>query len=186
LFRCTLQKPLSFAVSPKLKFAEEKMKRIFFIFVYLLSLSSLCAQEINFKEQAISAFRKGDLNHAVELLEQAKNTHPNDAEIYYYLGYFSHYLAYDSRPLIGHDKNYSDRILIYLNKAVELDPNFGDAYYFIGAEYGARAIQYLQEGNEDKYISAYETAFEKKLSFGFQNIPIRILIGFLQAVHIDY
>ena len=29
-------------------------------------------------------------------------------------------------------------------------------------------------------------AFEKKLSFGFQNIPIRILIGFLQAVHIDY
>lgn len=38
----------------------------------------------------------------------------------------------------------------------------GDAYYFIGAEYGARALQDLQEGNQNKYVSAYQLAYEKK------------------------
>jgi len=137
------------------------MKRIFLIFVCLFSFSSLCGQETNLKENALSAFRKGDYKNAIELLEQAKNNDPNDAEIFYYLGYFSHYLAYDSRPLIGYDENHSDRVLQYLNKAIELNPQFGDAYYFIGAEYGARAIQALQRDDEKKYISSYQTAYAK-------------------------
>lgn len=127
----------------------------------MLSFSSLCGQENNLKEKALSAFRKGDYKNAIELLEKAKNNDPKDAEIYYYLGYFFHYLAYDSRPLIGYNDNYSDNVLHYLSQAIELNPEFGDAYYFIGAEYGARAIQALQRGDKNKYISSYQIAYAK-------------------------
>ncbi|NIR53161.1 tetratricopeptide repeat protein, partial [candidate division KSB1 bacterium] len=81
------------------------MKRISLMFVCLFSFSSLCGQETNLKENALSAFRQGDYENAIELLVRAKNKDPDDAEIYYSPGYFSHYLAYDSRPLIGHDDN---------------------------------------------------------------------------------
>ncbi len=127
----------------------------------MLSFSSLCGQEANLKENALSAFRQGDYENAIELLVRAKNKDPDDAEIYYSLGYFSHYLAYDSRPLIGHDDNYSDKVLQYLTKAIELNPEFGDAYYFIGAEYGARALQALQRNDKSTYISSYQTAYER-------------------------
>lgn len=118
-------------------------------------------QEKNFKKQAITTFKNGDFTKAIELLEQAKNENPNDSEIYYYLGYFSHYLAYDSRPLVEYDVNYSDKILQYLNKAIELNPDFGNAYYFIGAEYGARATKALQNNEIENYKLAYKLAYEK-------------------------
>ena len=138
------------------------MKRVFFIFVCWSFIGSLHGQQADLKNEALAAFRKADYKTAIDLLKQAKDKDPDNAELYYYLGYFSHYLAYDSRPLIGYDESYSDKVLQYLNKAIELDTDLGDAYYFIGAEYGARAIQALQEGNENTYISAYQSAFIKK------------------------
>ena len=51
------------------------------------------------KEKALAQFEKADYAAAIAYLEQARAAAPNDAEVYYYLGYFTHYLCYDSVPL---------------------------------------------------------------------------------------
>jgi tetratricopeptide (TPR) repeat protein len=99
------------------------------------------------KEKAQAEFNKANYPAAIAYLEQARQTAPDDAEVYYYLGYFTHYLCYDSVPLAGFGRDKSDEVLGYLHKAVQLDPELGDAYYFIGAEYGARARDRLRDGN---------------------------------------
>jgi tetratricopeptide (TPR) repeat protein len=99
------------------------------------------------KERALAEFDKADYRAAIAFLEQAREAAPNDAEVYYYLGYFTHFLCYDSVPLAGFGRDKSDEVLGYLRRAVELDPDLGNAYYFIGAEYGARARDEMRNGN---------------------------------------
>jgi len=99
------------------------------------------------KNKALTAFKSADYPAAIEFLQQALSKAPDNAEVYYYLGYFTHYLCYDSVPLSGFGRDKSDEVLGYLRRAVELDPGFGNAYYFIGAEYGGRARDQLQGGD---------------------------------------
>jgi len=99
------------------------------------------------KEQALAEFKKANYTAAISYLQRAREAAPNDAEVYYYLGYFTHYLCYDSVPLGGFGREKSDEVLGYLRRAVELDPELGNAYYFIGAEYGARARDELKDDN---------------------------------------
>ncbi len=110
-------------------------------------------QEQTLKERAIAAFESANYPAAIELLEQARAASPEDAEIYYYLGYYTHYLCYDSVPLTGFGREKSDEVLRYLEKAVELDPHLGDAYYFLGAEYGARARDEMQRGSAEGAVA---------------------------------
>lgn len=74
------------------------MKYLLFL-TLLFSSSLLFAQERNMKVQALQEFEKEHYNEAINILEKALNQSPNDPEIYYYLGFFNHYRAYDSRPL---------------------------------------------------------------------------------------
>ena len=53
----------------------------------------------------------------------------------------NHYRAYDSRPLTGYDFSYSEKVFHYLDQAIELKPNYGDAKYFYGAECSANAMK---------------------------------------------
>ncbi|HSG29298.1 MAG TPA: hypothetical protein VLA34_12525 [Candidatus Krumholzibacterium sp.] len=99
------------------------------------------------KERALIAFRNADYPNALELLEEALRLDPGDAWIHYYLGYFYHYLCYDSVPLSGYGLDDSDLVLEYLRKALEIDPSLGDARYFVGAEYGVRARYALACGD---------------------------------------
>jgi tetratricopeptide (TPR) repeat protein len=101
------------------------------------------------KQNAHEEFEKANYTRAIEYLEQALAEAPDDADVYYYLGYYTHYLCYDSIPLSGYGRAWekSDEALRYLRRAVEIDPGYGNAYYFIGAEYGARARDELQRGN---------------------------------------
>ncbi|MFH1528884.1 MAG: hypothetical protein ABIG69_19955 [Bacteroidota bacterium] len=119
-----------------------------FIIIIILSINIL-GQTNNFKNDAIEAFKTGDYEKAIEILKQVEIKGTEDPEIYYLLGYYSHYLAYDSRPLVEYSEEYSNKVLQYLEKAIELNPNYGNAYYFIGAEYGARALNSLQIGNSE-------------------------------------
>ena len=91
-------------------------------------------------------------------MQSALKTDPNDKEIYYYLGYYYHYNAYDSRPLIGYNSHYSDTVFYYLEKALDLDPNYGDAKYFYVAECGAAAIQAIKHRDYDKIKYFYQKA----------------------------
>ncbi len=72
--------------------------------------------------------------------------------MYYWLGRYAHYKVSDSRPYPGKSDQWSrEEVLKPLQKAVELNPNFGDAKYFLAAEYGARAMEALRRGDVEQY-----------------------------------
>lgn len=112
------------------------------------------AQASELIEEAQLAFRAENYPLAIALLEKAIDENPDDAEAYYYLGYYTHYLCYDSMPLTGYGRDLSDNVLRYLRKAALLNPNLGNAFYFIGAEYGARFINSMQAANLDEMLVA--------------------------------
>ncbi len=133
--------------------------KLLFVALVAVLVSAACApatgQEKTLKERAIAEFESANYPAAIEYLEQARAASPQDAEIYYYLGYFTHYLCYDSVPLTGFGRAKSAEVLRYLEKAVELDPRLGNARYFIGAEYGARARDELQRGDTNGAIEEF-------------------------------
>ena len=122
---------------------------------------NLFAQETSLKEKAQNEFKSEHYDDAINLLEQALTASPNDAEIYYYLGFFNHYRAYDSRSLKGYDFTYSEKIFEYLDKAIDLDPNYGDAKYFYGAECSANAFRSMQHNDLDSLKYFYQLAYDK-------------------------
>lgn len=134
-----------------------------FFLLLLPMIVSVCSfsQNISLKEQALEKFKAEHYDDAINLLEQAVEQSPDDAEIYYYLGWFNHYRAYDSRLLRGYDYSYSKQILEYLDKALELNPNYGDAKYFYSAECGSLAMVEMQNYNVEKLKYYYELAFKK-------------------------
>lgn len=126
----------------------------------LLSLNVI-GQGKKLKEQALEEFRNEHYNEAIALLEQAAKETPKDAEIFYYLGWFNHYRAYDSRPLSGYSFSYSEQIFKYLDKALELKPDYGDAKYFYGAECSGNAFIAMQNNDAEKLRYFYKLANDK-------------------------
>ncbi len=123
----------------------------FLVFSALFSFG----QQPGLKEQALEEFKKEHYSEAIALLEKASRQTPGDAEIFYYLGWFNHYRAYDSRPLCGYDYSYSEQIFKYLDRALELKPDYGDAKYFYGAECSANVFLAMQNKDVErlKYFS---------------------------------
>jgi tetratricopeptide (TPR) repeat protein len=137
------------------------MNRLFLLLtVMMISICSF-SQNISLKEQALEKFKAEHYDDAVSLLEQALKQSPDDAEIYYYLGWFNHYRAYDSRPLKGYNYAYSEQIFKYLDKAIELNPAYGDAKYFYSAECGSLAMAEMENYDAGKVKYYYELAFKK-------------------------
>lgn len=138
------------------------MRQIELIFLLaILFITNISAQELSLKEKALNEFKNEHYDKAINLLENALKISTEDAEIYYYLGFFNHYKSYDSRPLNGYDFSYSKKIFEYLDKAIELNPNYGDAKYFYGAECSANAFLSIQNYDLEKLKYFYNRAFEK-------------------------
>ncbi|MCD6564842.1 MAG: hypothetical protein J7K53_02760 [Bacteroidales bacterium] len=138
------------------------MRKLTLILSTIFALSSsLFGQELTLKEKAIEEFKNEHYNEAIEILEKAVEENPEDAEIYYYLGWYNHYLAYDSRPLKGYDLSHSEKIFSYLDKALELNPNYDDAKYFYGAECSGNAFNSMQNYDLEKLKHFYKLAFDK-------------------------
>ncbi len=138
------------------------MKNLINILIFIVfSTLFVQAQENSLKEQALDEFKKEHYNEAISLLEKAAVKTPNDPEIYYYLGWFNHYRAYDSRPLKGYDFAYSQKIFDYLDKAIRLNPQYGDAKYFYGAECSGNAFIAMQNYDVEKLRYFYKKAYEK-------------------------
>jgi hypothetical protein len=131
------------------------------LFLLLLFGLNVSGQEKTLKEQAMEEFRKEHYDEAIAMLEQAAKETPKDAEVFYYLGWFSHYRAYDSRPLQGYDYSYSEQIFRYLDKALELNPGYGDAKYFYGAECSGNAFLAMQNYDKEKLKHFYKSANDK-------------------------
>lgn len=122
--------------------------------------SNLNAQTTNFKQLSLDTFEQENYPLAISYMHKALEIDKTDKEIYYYLGYYIHYNAYDSRPLKGYDLNYSDTVLYYFDKALEIDPNYGDAKYFYTAECGANAFYSLQQKDYENFINYYKKAYD--------------------------
>ncbi len=138
------------------------MKIIISIILALVFSGTIAySQEQTLKEKALEEFKKEHYNEAISLLEKAVIKSPNDAEIYYYFGWFNHYRAYDSRPLSGYDYSYSEQIFKHLDKALELNPNYGDAKYFYGAECSGNAFISMQNYDANKLEYFYRLAYKK-------------------------
>jgi len=138
------------------------MKKITAILTILLFHALLAdAQEKTLKEQAVEKFEKEHYHEAIALLEQAAIETPDDAEIYFYLGWFNHYRAYDSRLLAGYNFAYSQKIFNYLDKAISLNPQLRDAIYFYEAECGAVADKAMRNYDVEKLRYFYQKAYEK-------------------------
>ncbi len=136
------------------------MKKISIIILMVISVTKLLGQEDNYKQLGLEAFDNENYPLAICYMQKALKADTNDKEIYYYLGYYIHYNAYDSRPLKGYDLNYSDTVLYYFKKALELDPNYGDAKYFFTAECGANAMNSLQQKDYENFRDYYKKAFD--------------------------
>ncbi|WP_346854758.1 hypothetical protein [uncultured Draconibacterium sp.] len=129
------------------------------IFTSFFTLN-IFGQQQDFKSLAFEAFNNENYPLAISNLLKALETNPNDKELYYYLGYYTHYNAYDSRPLKGYDLNYSDTVFYFLNKTLALDPNYGDAKYFYTTECGANAFHSLQQKDYKNFVEYYNKAFK--------------------------
>ncbi len=137
------------------------MRKILLLTIIILTFNSIFAQVEGLKEQAIEQFKKENYGLAIKLMEDVLKENPNDAEVYYYLGFFNHYNAYDSRPLKGYNSDYSDKILEYFDKALELNPNYGDAKYFYFTECAAVAHKAYQRNNLSKVKEQFEKAYQR-------------------------
>ncbi len=131
------------------------------ILLLILSVSMILAQDSDLKSLALEEFQQEHYDKAINLLEKALEQSPEDAEIYYYLGFFNHYRAYDSRPIKGYDYSYSEKVFNYLDKAIELNPSYGNAKYFYGAECSANALIAMQNYDLEKLTYFYDLAYEK-------------------------
>ncbi len=137
-------------------------KRSIFIFsIYVIFSNVIYGQETTLKNKALEEFKKEHYDKAISLLEEAVKNDSTDAEIYYYLGWFNHYKAYDSRPLQGYDFNYSTKIFKYLDKAIKLKPDYGNAKYFYGAECSGNAFIAMQNYDNEKLKYFYSLANKK-------------------------
>ena len=97
------------------------MKKISIIFPIIFVLnSSLFGQNLTLKEKAVEKFKEEQYKEAIEILEKAVLESPDDYEIYYYLGWYNHYLAYDSRPLKGYDFEHSEKNIFMVLNALEM------------------------------------------------------------------
>ncbi|HBZ26559.1 MAG TPA: hypothetical protein DEO54_10065 [Rikenellaceae bacterium] len=137
------------------------MRHTALLFLFIGVSLNLFGQKQSLKEQALDKFKKEHYSEAILLLEQAAKETPKDAEIFYYLGWFNHYRAYDSRPLSGYSFSYSEQIFKYLDKALELKPDYGDAKYFYGAECSGNAFIAMQNNDAEKLRYFYKLANDK-------------------------
>jgi tetratricopeptide (TPR) repeat protein len=91
-------------------------------------------------------------DEAIDSLKHYIGLDPENPELYYWLGRYAHYKVSDSRPYPGKGDQWSrEEVLKPLQKAVQINPNYGDAKYFLAAEYGARAMEALRRGDVEQY-----------------------------------
>jgi len=124
--------------------------------LFLLMTGNCLAQDL--QVQAEKAIKQEDYKKAVSIFEKMVEENPNDAQAWYSLGHAIHWMCYDSAPLEGYDRSFSDRVLSCMSKALGLNPSLRDCYSVIGSEYGAQAEYSLQEQDWEDFTSCLKSA----------------------------
>lgn len=122
--------------------------KYFFLILFCLQSVIVWGQ---MSENISKAIKLGDslqFYDAIKILKTEIKNNPKNADAFYWLGRYSHYLVYDSRPFEKKGDTWSKNEVIFnLKKAILLNPNLGDAYYFIAVEYSARAREAIERNN---------------------------------------
>lgn len=127
------------------------MKQII-ILLFISITVTVYGQTENKIQEIIQLGEEWKFEEAIELLKNEIKVDPENPELYYWLGRYSHFMVYDTRPFGNKSNQWSEeQVLKNLQKAVELNPRYGDAKYFLAAEYGARALEALKTGDVDQY-----------------------------------
>ena len=151
-----------------------------FIFVFFSSLSPLLYGQDN--DTVKQAKQLGDslkFIDAISILKTEIKKHPNNADAYYWLGRYSHYLVYDTRPFVQKSDEWSEEeVLGNLKRAIYLNPNLGDAKYFLAVEYSARAREAIQNNHIEQ---AKNELLEAHKFGGFPDYIIAYSRSILQA-----
>ena len=127
------------------------MRQIIILLFIILSVT-LNGQTENNIEKINQLGDEWKFEEAIELIKSEISLDSENPELFYWLGRYSHFMVYDTRPFPGKSDKWSkEQVLKNLQKAVELNPNYGDAKYFLAAEYGTRALEALKSGDIDRY-----------------------------------
>ena len=115
-----------------------------------------------YRELARKAYNAGDYATALDHLYQAGDESPGDPQIYFLLGYYSHALFHDGRPFPGQGAPWLEaEVIANLDRALELDPDMGDARYFLGVAHAALGWAHLKTGDADAFRGEFQKAFDK-------------------------
>lgn len=131
-------------------------------FLSILSVITILigVESDSLKVKAIESFKSENYPLAIQQIQEAIRLNDKDPELYYYLGFFMHYRANDSRPLLGYDTSWSEEIFKNLEKAIKLKPDFGDAKYFYGAECSAKAFDAMYHRDLKQLKKVYGNAYD--------------------------
>ena len=133
------------------------------ILLLTICLAVFCGNALSqdWVKEAQKEFENQNYYKAIEYLDDAVQEDSANAEAYYFRGFYKHYMAYDSRPLTKYSLRWSDEVINDLEKAIKLDDSLGDAFYFLGAEYGARASRALQLKKPELFVEELQAGFMK-------------------------
>lgn len=136
-------------------------KFTFFAFIILMitviSGSSIDRTPISDAEQL---FKEGKPVEAFRAVEAFHREHPGDAEALYYLGRYLHFIQYDTGKRVF-DKAISDSIINYLDKSIAITDTIGNAFYYIGVEYGMQGHYAFFEGDSLKAKEVFAMGHKK-------------------------
>jgi len=137
------------------------MKNVLLLVLLAIS-NAMFSQSKSAVEKAKELGNQWKFEQAIELLQNEIKSDPNNAELYYWLGRYSHYIVYDTRPFANKSDEWSsEMVLKNFYKAVELNPDYGDAKFFISVEHCSRAQEALKLGDVKQYKQEYLLAKKK-------------------------
>ncbi len=111
--------------------------------------------ETTYRATAMAYIKAGENEKAVEFLKHAITKSPKDKHLYFALG------------TIAMDMKDDQMVLDNLNKAVEIDPNYADAYYNMGSYFSSKGLE-LRQKADGLPVNAKKEAdelFAKSLEF---------------------
>ncbi|MDY6788251.1 MAG: hypothetical protein SVK54_09035, partial [candidate division WOR-3 bacterium] len=127
------------------------------LMILIVSCSSIDRTPISDAEQL---FKEGKPVEAFETVEAFHREHPGDAEALYYLGRYLHFIQYDTGKRVF-DKAISDSIINYLDKSIAITDTIGNAFYYLGVEYGMQGHYAFFEGESLKAKEAFAMGHKK-------------------------
>lgn len=110
-------------------------KYILILSVIVILITISCGIDRTPIEEAKELFGEGKPLEAYETVKAFDREHPDDGEALFYLGRYLHFIQYDTGKRYF-NKAVSDSIIDYLERSVAITDTIGDAFYYIGVEYG--------------------------------------------------